>query len=141
MSKEVSEEHGSQQDLAERHYEPPEEFARQANIQDSSVYEKAAEDFEGYWEECARDLHWFKEWDQVLKWEPPFAEWFVGGKINVSYNCLDYQVEQGKGDKTALNWEGDEPGTEKRYTYSELSTEVQKFANVLKNLGVQKGDR
>jgi len=137
----VSEEQGGQQDLAERRYEPPEEFARQANIQDPSVYEKAAEDFEGFWEECARDLHWFKEWDQVLKWEPPFAEWFVGGKINVSYNCLDYQVEQGKGDKTALIWEGDEPGTEKRYTYSELSTEVQKFANVLKNLGVQKGDR
>ena len=137
----MSEEQGGQQDLAERRYEPPEEFARQANIQDPSVYEKAAEDFEGFWEECARDLHWFKEWDQVLKWEPPFAEWFVGGKINVSYNCLDYQVEQGKGDKTALIWEGDEPGTEKRYTYSELSTEVQKFANVLKNLGVQKGDR
>ena len=129
------------ENLAERRYEPPEEFAAQANVNDSSIYEKAKEDYEGFWADCARNLHWFKEWDQVLKWEPPNAEWFVGGKTNVAYNCLDYQIEQGKGDKTALLWEGDEPGTTRSYTYSELSTEVQKLANALKDLGVQKGDR
>jgi acetyl-CoA synthetase len=123
-----------------RTYEPPEEFARQANAQDPSIYEEAAKDYEGFWAERARELHWFEEWDQVLNWDPPEAEWFAGGKINASYNCLDYQIEQGKGDKTAILWEGDEPGDTRTYTYSELATEVRKFANVLKSLGVQKGD-
>jgi acetyl-CoA synthetase len=128
------------EDLANRTYEPPEEFAEQANVNDPSIYQKAKEDYEGFWAECARELHWFKKWDQVLEWEPPFAEWFVGGKTNVAYNCLDYQIEQGRGNKAALIWEGDEPGDQRIYTYSELLTEVNKFANVLKNLGVQKGD-
>ncbi|CAA9445292.1 MAG: Acetyl-CoA synthetase [uncultured Rubrobacteraceae bacterium] len=128
------------EDLGARVYEPPEDFAAQANVKDASVYEKAGQDFEGFWAECARDLHWFREWDQVLKWDPPNAEWFVGGKTNVSYNCLDYQIEHGKGEKTALLWEGDEPGITRTFTYSELLAEVQKFANVLKDLGVQKGD-
>src|SRR5215212_746946 len=128
------------EDLANRTYEPPEEFAEQANVNDPSIYQKAKEDYEGFWAECARELHWFKEWDQVLEWEPPFAEWFVGGKTNVAYNCLDYQIEQGRGNKAALIWEGDEPGDQRIYTYSELLTEVNKFANALKNLGVQKGD-
>jgi acetyl-CoA synthetase len=123
-----------------RTYEPPEEFAAQANINDPSVYEEAAQDYEGFWAERARELHWFEEWDQVLNWDPPEAEWFAGGKINASYNCLDYQIEQGKGDKTAILWEGDEPGDTRTYTYSELATEVQKFANVLKSLGVEKGN-
>ena len=123
-----------------RIYEPPEEFAAQANVQDPSVYEEAAKDYEGFWAERARDLHWFEEWDRVLNWDPPEAEWFAGGKINASYNCLDYQIEQGKGDKTAILWEGDEPGDTRTYTYSELATEVRKFANVLKSLGVEKGD-
>ncbi len=128
------------QDLANRRYEPPEEFAKNANVNDPSVYDKANQDYEAFWAERARELHWFKEWDQTLKWNPPNVEWFVGGKTNVSYNCLDYQVEQGKGDKTALLWEGDEPGDTRTFTYSELLTEVQKFANVLKGLGVRKGD-
>src|ERR687885_1679157 len=85
----------SDEDLANRTYEPPEEFARQANVNDPTIYQKAKEDYEGLWAECARELYWFKEWDQVLEWEPPFAEWFVGGKTNVAYNCLDYQIEQG----------------------------------------------
>ena len=123
-----------------RTYEPPEEFTRQANVSDPSIYEEAERDFEGFWAERARDLHWFKEWDQILKWDPPEAQWFVGGKLNAAYNCLDYQVEQGKGDKTALIWEGDEPGDTRAFTYSELTAEVKKFANVLKSLGVQKGD-
>src|ERR687885_537876 len=128
------------EDLANRTYEPPEEFAEQANVNDPSIYQKAKQDYEGFWAECARELHWFKEWDQVLEWEPPFAEWFVGGKTNVAYNCLDHQIEQGRSDKAALIWEGDEPGDQRTYTYSELLAEVNKFANVLKGLGVGKGD-
>jgi len=131
----------SNEALANCTYEPPEEFVQKANVNDPSVYDKPKEDYEGFWAECARDLHWFKEWDQVLKWEPPFAQWFVGGKLNVAYNCLDYQIEQGKGDKTALIWEGDDPDQQKSYTYSELLTEVNEFANVLKDLGIRKGDR
>ena len=137
----MSEAPRNDEDLANRTYEPPEEFLRQANVNDPSIYEKAKEDYEGFWAERARELHWFKEWDQVLTWKPPFAQWFAGGKVNVAYNCLDYHVEQGKGDKTALIWEGDEPGQQRTYTYSELLAEVEKFANVLKSLGVQKGDR
>jgi len=138
----MSEEQNGQsgEELAERVYDPPEEFAKNANCQDSEVWDKAAEDFEGFWESWAKELHWFKEWDQVLDWDPPFAQWFKGGKINAAYNCLDYQIEQGKGDKQALIWIGDEPGMQKTYTYNELLAEVNKFANVLKDLGVQKGD-
>jgi acetyl-CoA synthetase len=123
-----------------RTYEPPEEFARVANVDDASIYEEAARDYEGFWAERAGDLHWFKEWDRVLDWDPPEAQWFVGGKLNASYNCLDYQVEQGRGDKTAILWQGDEPEDGKTFTYSELKAEVERFANVLKGLGVQKGD-
>ena len=138
----MSEEQNGQsgEELAERVYDPPEEFAQNANCQDPEVWDKAAEDFEGFWESWAKELHWFKEWDQVLDWDPPFVQWFEGGKINAAYNCLDYQIEQGKGDKTALIWLGDEPGMQKTYTYNELLAEVNKFANVLKDLGVQKGD-
>ncbi|HSL00678.1 MAG TPA: acetate--CoA ligase [Rubrobacteraceae bacterium] len=128
------------EETQEKVYQPPEEFAQQANVNDPSIYEEAENDFEGFWAERARDLHWFKEWDQVLKWDPPEAQWFVGGELNVAYNCLDYQVAGGRGDKTALLWEGDEPGDTRTFTYSELTEEVKKFANVLKDLGVEKGD-
>jgi acetyl-CoA synthetase len=137
----MSEEQQNDEALANRTYEPPEEFVEKANVNDSSVYDRARQDYQGFWAECARDLHWFKEWDEVLDWEPPFAQWFGGGKLNVAYNCLDHQIEGGKGDKTALIWEGDEPDQQKSYTYSELLAEVNKFANVLKDLGVRKGDR
>src|ERR687890_90981 len=123
-----------------RTYEPPEGFAQEANVNDASVYDEAERDYEGFWAERAGELHWFKEWDRVLDWDPPEAQWFVGGKLNVSYNCLDYQVEQGRGDKTAILWQGDEPEDSKTFTYSELKAEVERFANVLKGLGVQKGD-
>ncbi|MBD0355647.1 MAG: AMP-binding protein, partial [Rubrobacter sp.] len=138
----MSEEQNGQsgEELAERVYDPPEEFAQNANCQDPEVWDKAAEDFEGFWESWAKELHWFKEWDQVLDWDPPFVQWFKGGKINAAYNCLDYQIEQGKGDKQALIWIGDEPGDQRTFTYNELLAEVNKFANVLKDLGVQKGD-
>src|SRR5919199_5949260 len=122
-----------------RTFEPPEDFATQANLNDPSIYERAEQDFEEFWADFARELHWFEEWDQVLRWERPYAEWFVGGKLNVSYNCLDYQIEQGRGDKRAIIWEG-EPGDSRTLTYSELRAEVERFANVLKGLGVGKGD-
>lgn len=123
-----------------RVFPPPEAFSMQANIRDAGVYELAAEDLQGFWENFARKLHWFKDWDRVLKWEPPIVEWFVGGKLNAAYNCLDYQIEQGRGDKPAIIWEG-EPGDSRVLTYTELLLEVSKFANVLKGLGVRKGDR
>jgi acetyl-CoA synthetase len=130
----------SEEQTQVRAYEPPEDFAAQANVNDPSVYEEAKQDFEGFWAARARELHWFKEFEQVLKWDPPEAQWFVGGKTNVAYNCLDHQIEQGRGDKTAILWEGDEPGDTRTFTYSELKAEVGKFANVLKDLGVRKGD-
>jgi acetyl-CoA synthetase len=131
----------SEEQTEVRSYEPPEEFRAQANVSDPAVYEEAAADPEAFWGEQARNLHWFQDFDEVLQWDPPEAKWFVGGKINVAYNCLDYQVEQGLGEKTALIWEGDEPGDTKAFSYEELTAEVKKFANVLKDLGVEKGDR
>ena len=123
-----------------RTYPPPEDFAAQANVNDPSVYERAEQDPEGFWADFARELHWFKEWDRVLdESNAPFYEWFVGGKLNVAYNCLDYQIDQGRGDKTAILWIGDEPDDIRTFTYSELKTQVEKFANVLKGLGVEKG--
>ena len=137
----MSEEHANGgKDLGSRTYPPPEEFAKNANIQDPEVCKKAAEDYESFWEGWAQELHWFKEWDQVLDWNPPFAQWFVGGKTNAAYNCLDVHVEDGRADKTALIWIGDEPDQQQTYTYSELLTEVSKFANVLKDFGIGKGD-
>jgi acetyl-CoA synthetase len=121
-------------------YSPPEEFAKNANIQDPEIWKKAAEDREGFWEGWARELHWFEEWDQVCNWDPPFTQWFVGGKLNASYNCLDRHIEEGRGDKQALIWVGDEPDHQQTYTYNELLAEVSKFANVLKDLGIGKGD-
>jgi acetyl-CoA synthetase len=128
------------EDLAEQVYEPPEEFAKNANIQDPEIWDKVAEDYEGFWEGWAKELHWFQEWDQVHNWDPPFTQWFVGGKLNASYNCLDRHIEDGKGDKNALIWVGDEPDYQQTYTYDELLAEVSKFANVLKDLGIGKGD-
>ena len=123
-----------------RTYPPPEDFAAQANVNDPSVYEPAEQDPEGFWADFARELHWFKEWDRVLdESNAPFYEWFVGGKLNVAYNCLDYQIDQGRRDKTAILWIGDEPDDIRTFTYSELKMQVEKFANVLKGLGVEKG--
>ena len=123
----------------DRRFPPPKGFAERANVRDPDVYSEAAKDPEGFWAGFAEDLHWFKKWDQVLDWEPPFAQWFVGGKLNASYNCLDRHLGNGLGGKAALVWEG-EPGDSKTYTYSDLHREVCRFANALKNLGVRKGD-
>ena len=122
-------------------YNPPEDFAKNANIQDPEIWQKANEDREGFWEAWARELHWFQEWDQVCNWDPPHVQWFPGGKTNMAYNCLDVHIDNGRADKTALIWQGDEPDQQKTFTFQELLAEVNKVANVLKNQGVEKGDR
>ncbi|HMK28131.1 MAG TPA: acetate--CoA ligase [Terriglobales bacterium] len=127
-----------------RTFEAPAEFRQKAHIRSLEDYERlykeAAEDPEKFWGNVARELHWFKPWTRVLEWNAPWAKWFVGGEINLSYNCLDRNVKGGRASKTALLWEG-EPGEIRTLTYAQLLTEVSKFANVLKSLGVQKGDR
>lgn len=121
-------------------YPPPEDFKKQANVNDPEIYEYAEENYEEFWEEFAERLDWYEKWDEVLQWDPPHAKWFVNGKINASYNCVDRHVENGLGDKTALIWEGEPVDESKEYTFSELKEEVAKFANGLKELGVEKGD-
>ncbi|MBU7011824.1 MAG: acetate--CoA ligase, partial [Theionarchaea archaeon] len=121
-------------------YPPPEDFKKKAWVKDEKIYEKAEKDFEGFWASFAEELHWFKKWDKVLEWDPPWAKWFINGKLNVSYNCLDRHLTTQRKHKVALIWEG-EPGDRKTFTYEELHKEVCKFANVLKGLGVEKGDR
>ena len=120
-------------------FPPPAGFAAKANVADPGVYDRAAADPEGYWAGRAGDLHWFRKWDRVLEWNHPHAKWFIGGKLNVSYNCLDRHLET-RGDKAAIVWEG-EPGDTLTLTYRELHREVCKFANVLEAQGVKKGDR
>jgi acetyl-CoA synthetase len=124
----------------QRTFPPPEAFSRKAHVRDASVYERARADREGYWAEWARQLEWIRPWDRVLEWQPPHAKWFVGGKLNVSANCLDRHVRGAKRDKVALHWEG-EPGDTRRITYGELHAEVNRCANALKQLGVARGDR
>jgi acetyl-CoA synthetase len=129
----------------QRLFHPPAEFAQQARVSGMAAYEdlyqKAAADPATFWAELAeQELHWFKKWDQVLDWQPPFAKWFVGGKLNISYNCLDRHLTTWRRNKAALIWEG-EPGDSRTLTYAELHREVCQMANVLKGLGVQKGDR
>ncbi|MGD8320306.1 MAG: acetate--CoA ligase [Gemmatimonadota bacterium] len=126
--------------VEERRFPPPKEFTEHAVVSDEGIYERAASDREAYWASWARELDWFEPWEKVLEWNPPYAKWFVGGKLNVSHNCLDRHLDGPRKDKVALLWEG-EPGDARSYTYAELHTEVCRFANVLKGLGVTKGDR
>jgi len=127
-----------------RVFSPPSEFAAKAHVRSLAEYEelyaRSIADPEGFWESAARELHWFSPWTKVLDWDLPWAKWFVDGKINLSYNCLDRHVHNGKRDKTAILWEG-EPGEVRKLSYGELLAEVQKFANALKTLGIRKGDR
>lgn len=123
-----------------RKFDPPAEFKRSAHVKSEDVYDKAARDPEAYWAEEARKLDWIKPWDKVLEWKPPHSQWFLGGKLNVCANCVDRHISGKRADKKALIWEG-EPGDSRILTYRELHGEVQKFANVLKKLGVRKGDR
>ncbi len=123
-----------------RTFPPPEGFVGAATLADPAIYEEAQADPAAFWARQAESLSWFRKWDQVLEWDPPFAKWFLGGQLNVAYNCLDRHVEAGRGDRIAYHWEG-EPGDQKSITYAELLTEVSKTANALKELGVKKGDR
>jgi len=118
---------------------PPEEFKKNAWVKDESVY-KEGEDYESFWEKRAEEMiDWYKKWDKVLVKNPPYYKWFLNGKLNASYNCLDRIIEKGKGDKIAYIWEG-ELGEVKKLTYKQLHEEVCKFANALKKMGVKKGD-
>ncbi|MEA2204469.1 MAG: acetyl-CoA synthetase [Blastocatellia bacterium] len=127
-----------------RVFPPAKEFAANAHVGSMAELEalrnEASADPEGFWARMAEELHWFKRWDSVLKWNPPHAEWFGGGKINISYNCLDRHLQTSRGNKAAIIWEG-EPGDQRTLTYQQLHFEVCRFANVLKGLGIESGDR
>src|SRR2546429_8549345 len=121
-------------------FPPPPEFREQALLKDPAVYEQAARDPLGFWASEAEQLHWFRRWDTVLEdSNPPFYEWFVGGTLNASYNCLDRHVEAGIGDRVAFHWRGEE-GQERDITYAELLAEVKRLAGALKAQGIAKGD-
>lgn len=119
-------------------FTPSLDFSGNANINDPDVYQKASCYLEGFWGELAHEIHWFREWDKVLDWHPPHAQWFAGGKLNACYNCLDVHMEK-RADKTAIIWEG-EMGEVRTYTYRQLLEETCRCANALKELGVRKGD-
>ncbi|HEY5261925.1 MAG TPA: AMP-binding protein, partial [Solirubrobacteraceae bacterium] len=121
-------------------FPPSKEFRQHALLNDPNVYAEADADWQGWWVKQAEELHWFEKWNQVLDdSNPPFYKWFVGGKLNVAYNCLDRHVEAGLGDRVAYHWHGEE-GTEEDITYSDLLARVEKFSNAMKDLGIQKGD-
>ena len=129
-----------------RTFPPSEEFRRGANWTDPAIYYHAAKDPEGYWAEQAKNLDWFAPWQRLLDWNAPWAKWFVGGKLNVTYNCLDRHLGTPIANKAALIWEGEpavsgKPGEERTLTYKQLHREVCRFANVLKRNGIKKGDR
>ena len=123
-----------------RTFPPSEQFRKDALIADASVYEQAERDWQGHWATQALALDWIEEWHTILEWNLPFAQWFVGGKLNVAYNCLDRHVEAGHGDQVAYYWEG-EPGDTRELTYRALLEESSRVANLLKSLGIEKGDR
>ncbi len=128
----------------DRVFPPPPEFSEKAYVKSldeyETLYRQSIEDPEAFWANVANDLHWFKTWDKVLEWNLPWAKWFVGGRINLSYNCVDRHALGARRDKKAIIWEG-EPGEVRTLTFAELHIEVQKFANALKSLGIKKGDR
>ena len=123
-----------------RTFPPPSEFVARAVVSDPGVYARAAADPEAYWAEQAATLEWFTKWKTVCEWKPPHAKWFIGGTLNASVNCLDRHLAGPRRNKAAIVWEG-EPGDHRTLTYWELHREVCRFANVLKKLGVERGDR
>jgi acetyl-CoA synthetase len=123
-----------------RTFPPPDAFRKTAIDTDASVYDDAERDWQGFWATQALALDWSTEWKAILEWDLPFAKWFVGGKLNVAYNCLDRHVEGGHGDQVAFHWEG-EPGDTRTVTYRELLEESCRVANLLRSFGVEKGDR
>ena len=127
--------------VEDRTFPPDADFVEKALLNDSSHHEEAISDYEAFWARQARELiSWDEDFHTTLEWELPFAKWFIGGRLNISYNCLDRHVEAGYGERVAYYWEG-EPGDTRKITYQDLLTEVSKFANVLKELGLEKGDR
>jgi acetyl-CoA synthetase len=136
MSDQIKLENLSHED---RSFPPSPEFVAQANAT-PELYESAKEDRLKFWETQAQELHWDRKWDRVLDWQLPFAKWFIGGKLNASYNCLDRHVIEGRGDRVAFYFEG-EPGDTKVYTYKDMLQEVSKAANALTELGIKSGDR
>ncbi|MFD8563353.1 acetate--CoA ligase [Streptosporangium canum] len=123
-----------------RRFAPPADLAAAANVT-AEAYAEAEQDRLAFWEKQADRLTWSKRWDTTLEWNPPFAKWFVGGELNIAYNCVDRHVEAGRGDKVAYHWEGEPEGDSRTLTYSDLQREVAKAANALQELGVGKGDR
>ena len=124
-----------------RTFPPSEAFKKDSLVVSTHMYDEANEDYEAFWARQAEDLvTWSRSWDTICEWELPYSKWFIGGQLNVSYNCLDRHVLAGKGDKVAIHFEG-EPGDSRTVTYAQLLDEVQKFANALKSLGIGKGDR
>ncbi len=123
-----------------RTYPPSKEFRDRAVVRDESLYADAASDYEAFWAKVAGELEWFSPWKRVLEWKVPDAKWFVGGKLNVSHNCLDRHIRGARRNKAALIWVG-EPGDRRTLTYWDLYRDVNRFANALRNLGVAKGDR
>ena len=127
--------------VEDRTFPPSADFIKDAVVSDQTDYEEATKDYEGFWARQARELiSWDEDFHTTLEWNLPYAKWFLGGKLNVSYNCLDRHVEAGYGDRIAYFWEG-EPGDTREISYAELLEEVSRFANVLKDLGLKKGDR
>src|SRR5215470_17831133 len=128
----------------QRVFAPDPKFSEHAHIKSLDVYDaiakRASEDPETFWAEIASELHWFAPWTKVLDWDMPFAKWFVGGKTNISHNCVDRHLSGSRKNKVAILWEG-EPGEVRAISYQMLHYEVCRFANVLKSLGLQKGDR
>jgi acetyl-CoA synthetase len=123
-----------------RKFPPSEQFRRSAVVPDDSLYKQAGKDYESFWAQQAEQLHWFTRWKTVCEWKPPHSKWFLGGTINVSFNCIDRHIGTARRNKAALIWEG-EPGDRRTMTYWDLYVEVQKCANVMKKLGVKRGDR
>jgi acetyl-CoA synthetase len=124
----------------DRVFVPPPGFREHATVRDASVYDAADRDVEGFWATFAAELDWSRRWSTVLEWNPPYAKWFVGGRINASVNCVDRHIKTARRNKAAIIWEG-EPGDRRTLTYFDLYRQVSAFANVLKSLGVQRGDR
>jgi acetyl-CoA synthetase len=128
----------------ERRFRPAAGFRTRARLSDLAEYERlyrqSLDDPDTFWSDVASELHWFERWERVQEWEEPHARWFVGGTTNLSYNCLDLQVERGLGNKVAFFWEG-EPGDRRVITYADMLAEVSRFANVLRSHGIGKGDR
>jgi len=122
--------------VEERRYPPAPEFRKQANAQ-PDIYKRSVEEF--WTEEANQRITWFEPWKQLVEWKPPYAKWFIGGKLNVCYNCVDRHVEGGRGEKVAYFWEGEPDNDRRKITFADLQREVVRSANGLKKLGVKKG--